>query len=109
MKSLLRHIGDTGQDVSKPGARVNAVQLCGLDQAIHGGGAFPALVRTRKEPSLPAKCRTAQHALGSVIRQADAPITQEPRESPPALQHVVHGLGEVIVADLPPESSLILT
>jgi hypothetical protein len=33
MKSLLRHIGDTGQDVSKPGARINAVQLCGLDQA----------------------------------------------------------------------------
>jgi len=34
MKSLLRHIGDTGQDVSKLGARINAVQLCGLDQAV---------------------------------------------------------------------------
>ena len=33
MKSLLRHIGDTGQDVSKPGARINAVQLCVLNVA----------------------------------------------------------------------------
>ena len=98
MKSLLWHISDAGQDVRKPGTRVNAVQLGGLDQAIHGGGAFPALVRTRKEPSLPAKCRTAQHALGSVIRQANAAIVQKPRESPPTLQHVIHGLGKVIVA-----------
>ncbi len=81
MKSLLRHIGYAGQDVGEPGARINAVQLCGLDQAVHGGGALSALVGARKEPSLPSQRRTAQHALGGVIRQADAPITQEPRES----------------------------
>jgi len=98
MKSLLRHIGDTGQDVSKPGARINAVQLGSLDQAVHGGGALSALVEACEKPSLPAKCRAAQHAFGGVIRQADAPITQEPCESLPALQHVVHRLGEVIVA-----------
>ena len=45
MKSLLWHISDAGQNVSKPGARVNTVQLCGLDQAVHCGGALPALVR----------------------------------------------------------------
>ena len=32
MKSLLWHIGDTGQDVGQPGARINAVQLGSLDQ-----------------------------------------------------------------------------
>ena len=98
MKSLLRHIGDAGQDVRKPGARINAVQLSGLDEAVHGGGALPALVGACEKPSLPAKGRAAQHALGSVIRQADAAIVQKPRESPPTLQHVVHGLGDVIVA-----------
>ena len=98
MKSLLRHISDAGQDVSKPGARINAVQLCSLDQAIHGGGAFSALVGACEKPSLPPKGRAAQHALGSVIRQANAAIVQKSRESPPALQHVVHGLGKVIVA-----------
>ncbi len=41
MKSLLWHIGDTGQDVRKPGARIDAVQLCGLDQAIDAGGTIP--------------------------------------------------------------------
>ncbi len=101
MKSLLRHIGDTGEYVSKPGARINAVQLGGLDQAVHGSGAFPALVRTRKEPGLPPKGRAAQHALGGVIGQANTAIAQEPRESLPALQHVVHGLGKVIVTREP--------
>ena len=98
MKSLLWHIGDTGQDVNKPGARINAVQLCGLDQALHAGGALSALVGARKEPSLPPQRGAAQHAFRGVIRQADARITQEPRESLPALQHVIHCLGEVIVA-----------
>jgi len=98
MKSLLWHIGDAGEYVSKPGARVNAVQLGGLDQAVHGGGALPALVGTRKEPSLPPQRGAAQHALGGVIRQANAAIAQEPRESLPTLQHVIHGLGKVIVA-----------
>jgi hypothetical protein len=73
MKSLLWHISDTGGHVGEPGARVNAVQLCGLDQAVHSGGAFPALIRTRKEPGLPPKGRAAQHALCGVIRQANAP------------------------------------
>ena len=98
MKSLLRHIGDTGQDVSKPGARINAVQLGSLDEAVHGGGALSALVGTCKEPSLPPKCRAAQHAFRGVIGQANTAITQEPLESPPTLQHVIHGLGKVIVA-----------
>ncbi len=31
MKSRLWHIGDTGQHVRKPGARIKAVQLGGLD------------------------------------------------------------------------------
>ncbi len=40
MKSLLWHISDVGEYVSEPSARVNAVQLDGLDQAVHGGGAL---------------------------------------------------------------------
>ena len=73
MKSLLWRIGDTGQDVSKPGARINVVQLGSLDQAVHGGSALPALVGARKEPSLPPQRGTAQHALGGVIRQWTSP------------------------------------
>lgn len=42
MKFLLRHIGDTGEYVGNPGARVNAIELCGLDLNVNGGGAFPA-------------------------------------------------------------------
>jgi hypothetical protein len=98
MGSLLQHLGDTGQDISKPGARINAVELCGLDQAVRSGGAFPTLVGAAKELSLSPQRGTAQHPLGGATRQADAPIIEEPGESFPALQHVVRGLGEVIVA-----------
>jgi hypothetical protein len=56
-----------------------------LDKAVHGGGAFPALVGARKEPILSPHCRAAQRAFRGVIRQADAPITQELRESLAAL------------------------
>ena len=45
MKSLLRHISDAGQDVGQPGARINAVPLSGLDQAVHGGGALSVPIR----------------------------------------------------------------
>jgi hypothetical protein len=41
MKSLLRHIGDTGQHVSKQGARIDAVQLCSLDQAVMAAARSP--------------------------------------------------------------------
>ena len=56
--------------VSKPDARINAVQLSGLDQAVRGGSAFSPLVGTRKKPSLPPKGRAAHHAFGGVIGQA---------------------------------------
>jgi hypothetical protein len=44
---------------SKLGAWINAVQLCGLDQDAHGGGALSTLVGVRKEPSFPTKRRAA--------------------------------------------------
>lgn len=50
MKSLLWHVSDTGEYIGKPGARVNAIEFCGLDQAVHGGGA------SRREPIRRRRC-----------------------------------------------------
>ena len=35
-------------------------------------------------------------ALSGIVGQADAPIVEEARERGPALEHVVHGLGDIV-------------
>ena len=51
MKSLLWHIGDACEYGSKPGARINAVQLCGLDHAVHARLGVHPLALTRTLPA----------------------------------------------------------
>lgn len=58
---------DAVENVGKPRLRVNAVELGGLDQRVHGGGAFAAAIRTGKEPVLPAQTDTSQCVLGGVV------------------------------------------
>jgi hypothetical protein len=38
-------IWESGEHVGEPGARVDVVELGGLDQRVDGGGAPPALIR----------------------------------------------------------------
>jgi len=45
-------VGDAGQDIGQPGARVNVVQLGGVDQRVHGRGAVTAAVTAREQPRL---------------------------------------------------------
>lgn len=49
----------------------------------------------RRRSRLAAECDTAQLTLSGVIGQADMPVGEEVREHPPALEHVIHGLGDV--------------
>jgi len=37
-------------------------------------------------------------AFGGIVRQTDAAIVKEARERGPALEHVVHGLSDVVAA-----------
>ena len=41
---------------------------------------------------------TAKAAFSGVVRQADAAVVEEAREGCPALEHVVHGLGDIAAA-----------
>jgi hypothetical protein len=38
-------IGDSAQNITKPGARIDVVHLCGDDERIHVGGPFAAAIR----------------------------------------------------------------
>jgi hypothetical protein len=39
-----------------------------------------------------------QRSFGGVVREADAAIVQEACEGGPALEHIVHGLGQIVTA-----------
>ena len=53
-----------GEDVGEPGARVDAVELCRLDQRVHGGGPVAAGVGSREGPVASADRDAAKSALG---------------------------------------------
>jgi hypothetical protein len=38
--------GDAGEDIGQPGLRIDTVHLGGNDQAVHGGGAVSAAIRS---------------------------------------------------------------
>jgi hypothetical protein len=43
-------IGQAGEDVGEPGLGVDAVQLRGFDQRVHGGRAFATAIRAGEGP-----------------------------------------------------------
>jgi hypothetical protein len=47
------------------------------------------LVGAGEQPRLSAKCHPAQGALCGIVRQANAPVTQEGRECRPVLEQIV--------------------
>ena len=77
-------IGDAGQHIGEPGLRVDIVHLrCG-NEAVHDGGAFAATIGAAEEPGFPAESDTAQGALGGIVRQADAAVSQKAGKAVPA-------------------------
>jgi hypothetical protein len=76
------------------------------DEGTHGGSPFATAIGTREQPCLSAEGHAAQLAFGCIIRQADPAIGQEPGERVPALEHVIHGLGEV---GMPRQPAALLT
>ena len=51
--------GDTGEDIREPGLRVDVIHLGRGDEAIHGGGALTATVRTAEQPRFAVMQRSA--------------------------------------------------
>src|SRR5918995_3055832 len=73
-------IGQAGEDVGEPGLRVDAVQLRGFDQRVHGGRAFATAIRAGEGPVVAIDRDPAQGSLGGVVGDADPAIGQEPAE-----------------------------
>src|SRR5664280_587200 len=89
-------LGDASQNVGEPCLGIDVVHLGGDDQAIHDRGSLATAIRAAEQPRLPTQSDSAHAALGSIIGKADSAIVEEAREHGPALEHVVHGLGDIV-------------
>ena len=87
--------GDAGEHIGQPCLWIDVVHFGRDDQAVHGGRTLATAIGAGEEPRLASESNPAQGPLGSVVRQADAPVVEEAREGSPALEHVVHRLGDI--------------
>jgi hypothetical protein len=78
-------IVDAGEYVGEPSLRIDVVELGGLDQRVHHGGALAAAVGAGEQPRLAAKRDAAQGPA----------VGEKPDEAVPTLEHVVHRLGDL--------------
>ena len=74
---LGRMVWQSRQHVGEPGARIDAVELGGLDERVDGGGAASAFVGTREGPVVAADRNPAQRPLGGVVGQAEPAVVEE--------------------------------
>ena len=89
---------DAIEDVGEVGLRVEAVQLCRLDDRHGAGERLGAGVGAREEPVFSSDADRAQGALGRIVVDADAAVLEEQAEGRPAAEAVAEGLGQVALA-----------
>ena len=94
-------IVDTGEHIGEPGLRIDVIEPGGLDQRIHHGRPLAAAIGAGEQPRLAPERNAAQLALGRIVGEANPAIIEEAREGAPALEHVVHRLGDVGMAGQP--------
>lgn len=73
-------IGDAGQDVREIGLRIEAVELCSLDQRQDRGSAFAAFVRASEQPVLTAERNRPDRPFGRIVVDLDSAVIQETAE-----------------------------
>jgi hypothetical protein len=94
-------IGEAAQHVFEPRLRVDVVELGGGDERVDRGCTLTSAVGTREQPIAPSEGDAAQCSFGGVVRQANPAVVEEADEGGPALQHVLHRLGDLVVPGEP--------
>ena len=86
------------EHIGEPSAWIDVIQARGDDQRIHCSGALATTIRSGKQPSLTPEGDATKRAFRGVVAQTNAAIIEEAGEAFPPLQHIVHGLGDIGVA-----------
>ncbi len=90
-------IADPAEYIGQPRLGINIVEFGGGDQRIQGGGPLSASIRSAEGPIFSSDRNTTQRSFGRIVGQADFSIIEEPGKGCPAVEHVVHGLGHVVM------------
>ena len=70
-------IGDAGQHIGEPGARIDIAEFGRADERIHRCRPLPTAVTAGEQPGFPAKYHAAQRALSRIVGQTNAPIVEK--------------------------------
>ena len=87
-------VGAKRNAIGEPGLRIDVVELRGADERVHDSGPHAPAVGAGEEPRFASETDAAQRPLGGVVGEADAAVVEEAREAAPALEHVIHRLGD---------------
>lgn len=91
-----RKIGDTGEDVVKPGLWIDVIETTRRDHRQHNRGTVGPTLATSEGPVAPSQGGSSQSAFCAIVGQADPAVVEEASEALPAPEHIVdrlHDLG----------------
>jgi hypothetical protein len=88
-------IGQPREHVGEPRLRIDVVELCGLDQCIHGGGAPAPFVGAGERPVVASDGDAAQRPLAGIVGDAQPAVIEEASEHWPAPEAIIDCLGSV--------------
>ena len=91
-------VGDSGENVGEVMLWVDAVELGGLDEGVHGCSPSTASIGTGEEVVLAANPDAAQRPLGGIVVERQAAVIEAADECGPARSHVAEGGGELGLA-----------
>jgi hypothetical protein len=76
-------IGDTREDISKPGLWVDVIEATCLNECAKDSGALAAAIGPTEEPGFSAKGDAAESSLRRIVGQADPAVVEEAGEDLP--------------------------
>jgi hypothetical protein len=88
-------IGDAFQDLAQVGLGVQAVELGGFQQRVHGRGTLAAGVGAGEQKILARQNRPSQSPLGGIVVDLDGAVVDVMRQGIPALQRVIDRSGRL--------------
>lgn len=102
-------ISGLGEEIGQPSSRIDVIEPGRDDQRIQRSGPLDAPVTADEQPRAATQGDAAQGALHGIVGQVGPPVSQEPAENSPSLQHLVHCLGDLgatqELVPLPPHPS----
>ena len=89
---------DAVENVGQIGLRIEAVDLCGLDDRHGAGQGFGPGISTGEEPVFPADANWAQCQLGGIVVDGDTTVGQEQAEGLSTTQSISEAFGQIAFA-----------